>query len=68
MKKNQLYRKFLKLRKHAEKGQYILKVSKALFKSMNMAPVSLPASIFLSIESTKIVAATSVLRLRRKPN
>ena len=25
MKKNQLYRKFFKLRKHAEKGQYILK-------------------------------------------
>ena len=24
MKKNQLYRKFLKLRKHAEKGQYVL--------------------------------------------
>ena len=24
MKKNQLYRKFFKLRKHAEKGQYIL--------------------------------------------
>ena len=27
MKKNQLYRKFFKLRKHAEKGQYILKFS-----------------------------------------
>ena len=26
MKKNQLHRKFFKLRKHAEKGQYILKV------------------------------------------
>ena len=25
MKTNQLYRKFFKLRKHAEKGQYILK-------------------------------------------
>ena len=25
MKKNQLYRKFFNLRKHAEKGQYILK-------------------------------------------
>ena len=25
MKKNQLYTKFFKLRKHAEKGQYILK-------------------------------------------
>ena len=25
MKKNQLYREFFKLRKHAEKGQYILK-------------------------------------------
>ena len=25
MKKNQLYRKIFKLRKHAEKGQYILK-------------------------------------------
>ena len=30
MKKNQLYRKFFKLRKHAEKGQYILKSVKGV--------------------------------------
>ena len=32
MKKTQLYRKFFKLRKHAEKGQYILIKGKSLAK------------------------------------
>ena len=29
MKKNQFYRKFFKLRKHAEKGQYILNLGES---------------------------------------
>ena len=33
MKKNQLHRKFFKLRKHAEKGQYILKSCEKSFAS-----------------------------------
>ena len=38
-------------------------VLNALLESINIAPVSLPKSIFFLIESTNVVAAASVFRL-----